>query len=238
MLFRSEYLTDNPDVYELLGGEKLMKVSEDEEAANEEAIRRLTGYIPILPIKQQEEVYEELISRYNELLERENAMGTNKLEAKALPLNAETISREPVTKDKGGDSIFSQPAYMERVEVDRTVKPFSKAEVLELVDKNLDGKSRAEKNGEMRNSLQERTRAFVSDKVEKMKAAETDPIKIENFKADMSAMYAKMKTILDTYRLGDQVSIKDQNNIFTYGVVTNITNAKRSEEHTSELQSH
>jgi hypothetical protein len=223
-----EYLADNPDVYESLGGEKLMNISEDEEAANEAAVRKFTGYIPILPIKQQEEVYEELVGRYNELLERENAMGTNKLEAKALPLNAETISREPVTKDKGADSIFSQPAYMERVEVDRTVKPFSKVEVLEMVDKNLDGKSRAEKNGEMRNSLQERTRAFVNEKVEKMKESETDPVKIENFKADMSAMYAKMKTVLDTYRLGDQVSIKDQNNIFTYGVITNITNAKKT----------
>ena len=104
-----EFLTDNPDIHEALGGDKLLKIEEGQEGL-EADIRRFTGYIPILPIKQQEEVYKDLVDRYNELLARENAMGTNKLEAKALPLNAETISREAVTQDKGEPSIFAQPA--------------------------------------------------------------------------------------------------------------------------------
>jgi hypothetical protein len=92
-----EYLRDNPEVYEDLGGKRIISLVDDPTEANEDDIRKLTGYIPILPIKQQEEIYKDLVERYNDLVTREESMGTNKLEAKAADLDAKTISSEPVS---------------------------------------------------------------------------------------------------------------------------------------------
>jgi len=58
-----EYLRDNPEVHEAIGGKKVVDLIEDPTDAKEDDIRRLTGYIPILPIKEQEEIYKDLIDR-------------------------------------------------------------------------------------------------------------------------------------------------------------------------------
>ena len=92
----AEYLEDNPDVYEQLGGKETIKAIPKPEAATEDFIRKLTGVIPTLPLETQEKVYKDLTERYNELIERENSMGTNKLEAKALDLDAKTIASAPL----------------------------------------------------------------------------------------------------------------------------------------------
>jgi hypothetical protein len=70
-----EFLSDNPDLHQTLGGQKGLNIADSVEQAKEDDIRRLTGYLPVLPIAQQEQIYADLISRYNELIERENSIG-------------------------------------------------------------------------------------------------------------------------------------------------------------------
>lgn len=218
-----EYLRDNPDVYQDLGGEKILQIKENAEEAGEEDIRKLTGYIPILPIKQQEEVYKDLIERYKDLIEREDSMGTNKLEAKAMDLDAQTISSKPITEDKGDPSLFAQPAYMERVDVKRTVKPYSKAEVMEQSEENLKGKSAYDFGIEMLKDLKARSADFGRAQVATMEASpDPDPIKIENFKSQLQSQYNHASTIIKTFPIGTPVSIKNSNGVFIYGVVTDI----------------
>ena len=221
-----DFLKDNPDVNETLGD--IIDVLEDSTEGKVEDIAKLTGYIPVLPLAQQEQVYNELIDRYNELLERENSMGTNKLEAKAVDLDAETISSEPVTEAKEEESIFAEPAYMEQVDVKRTVKPYSSAEVDAMIKENLGDKSAAQLNKDYIVDLRSRNDAFVDKKMEEMREAGADPVKTDATRSQLVLLNDKINSVLRNYAVGDSISVKDTNGIINYGVITAIDNAKRT----------
>jgi hypothetical protein len=215
-----EYLFDNPDVYQAIG--EVVELVEDPTEGDEADIRKLTGYIPILPIKQQEEIYKDLIERYNDLIEREDSMGSNKLEAKAMDLDAQTVSSKPITEDKGDPSIFAQPAYMEQVDVKRTVKPYSKQDVQDQVKENLDGKTASEYANDLFRGVAEKVKTYGESRVAEAEAAGADPVKITGIKVQLNSDIQKVKTILDTYRVGTPVAIKNKNGVFIYGVVADI----------------
>ena len=223
----TEFLRDNPEVYQALGGKKVIDLSDDPSEASEEDIRKVTGYIPILPIKQQEEIYKDLVERYKDLIEREDSMGTNKLESKAVDLDAKTIESKQITEDKqnesGSQSVFAKPAMMERVDVKRTVKPYSQDDVKEQIKDNLKGLSTVQASNQMLTALRERTANFGKEQVSAMESAkEPDPVKIENFKSQLNAQFNHAKTVGQTFPVGTPVSIKNTNGVFVYGVVTNI----------------
>lgn len=217
-----EFLADNPDVHEALGGNKVLELMEDTTEATEDHIRKLTGYIPILPIKQQETVYADLIDRYNELIARENSMGTNKLEAKALDLDAKTITSETVTPQKEGDSEFAKPAFMEQVDVKRTVKPYTKAEVEAQVAESLKGKSAQQVANDLLTGLNEKAKAFLDDETAKLKATEADNVTIERKLGQYTMMVSLIRTVLNNHKIGDSVSITDASGNITYAVITDM----------------
>jgi len=224
-----EYLRDNPEIYEAIGGKYIVDLVEDSTEADENDIRRLTGYIPILPIEQQEEVYKDIIERYNDLIVREDSMGTNKLEAKASDLDAITLSSKAITEDKGDPSVFAQPAYMEQVDVKRTVKPYSKVEVQQMVKDNLDGKSASESSSAAWHDLSDRSKAFNAAEVARMEGSlEPDPIKIEKFKSQLNAQYTHAKSVLTNYPIGTPLLIKNSKGLLVKGVVVNIENKRKT----------
>lgn len=218
-----EYLRDNREVYELVGGNRLFELAADPQEGTEDEIRKFTGYLPILPIKMQEEIYKDLIERYNDLVQREDSMGTNKLEAKAFDLGAKTVSSTQITEGKEDPSVFAQPAFMEKVDVKRTVKPFSKEEVQKQVDDSLMGMTAAEASDLMIRKMKERATEYDRAVVKEMESVEKpDPVKIEKFKASLNSQYDHAKTIAREYPIGTPVSIKNTNGVFLYGVVTNV----------------
>ena len=215
-----EYLRDNPDVYEALGGNKIVQIKEDPTEADEADIRRLTGYIPILPIKQQEEIYKDIVDRYNDLIEREDSMGTNKLESKPMDLDAETLSSKPITEDKGEQSVFAQPAMMERVDVKRTVKPYSKEEVQDMVKEN---RAKQDSNDKLLwATIETKARAFGDKQIGDMLSKEADPVRVTAFQNQLQTQLSHVKTVLLNYPIGSQISVKNNNGVFVYGVVTDL----------------
>jgi hypothetical protein len=216
-----EFLNDNPEIYEALGGKKLLEISDDPSEADEEDIRKLTGYIPILPIKEQEEIYKDLVERYNDLLERENSMGTNKLEAKAVDLDAETLSSTPITESKG-DSLFARPAFMEQIDVKRTVKPYSKAEVKQIIDENLGNVSGRQIGNEQNGVLSGAMKDFIEQKKAELKESEADEVKTNKTLDQLRLNENHIKTILRAYPIGTAISVKNNQGVFVYGVITNV----------------
>lgn len=219
-----EYVRDNPDMLEALGGSKVVKLSEESEDGTEEDIRKFTGYIPILPIKQQEEIYADLIDRYNELIERENALGTNKLEAKAVDLDAKTLSSTQITENKGVQSVFAEPANMEQVDVKRSVRPLSSAEVTKLIDERLDGKQASAVANEIKADLKTRASEFALARIKQFTDAGMDEITLGRQKEFLNATYNNTKNILDNYTIGDKISVSDKEGYRMYGVITDISN--------------
>jgi hypothetical protein len=221
-----EYLRDNPDVSEAIGDRVDLK--EDSTEGTEEDIRKFTGYIPILPIKQQEEIYKDLIDRYNDLIESENNLGTNKLEAKAMDLDAETITTVPITEHKGGTSVFAEPANMERIDIKRTVKPYTSEEVKADIKENLDGKTALELAREKNKDLFDRTKVYRDERVAKAKEDNADEVRLNTIDQQINTAYNHVRTINETYRIGDAVSVKDSKGVFVYGVITNTNSSNRT----------
>jgi hypothetical protein len=222
----AEFLMDNPDVHAELGGQDRLEVPDKVEEADDELIRKLTGYIPILPIKQQEEIYADLTQRYNDLIAREDAMGTNKLEAKALNLGAKTLSSEQVTAQREGDagSRFAEPAHMEKVDVARTVKPMSSAEVEAAIAQSLGGQTALKMRVDMIRDLSARTAIYVQALRAKLEAADTDPLKIQRQVDTVGMQKNLVEETLRNYGVGDQVTVLDSMQVPTYGIITSIAN--------------
>ena len=124
-------MESNPDLHALLGYP--LKDSEKKEGLErEDAMRKVTGRIPLLPIAQQEQAYEDLIDEYNYTLQQAEAMGENALEAKTLNLDAETTKTQTLVPGSG-QSLFEQAANLEKIRSNRQGKPFTSSEVLEKV---------------------------------------------------------------------------------------------------------
>jgi hypothetical protein len=215
-----EYLRDNQDVYEALGGKAIVQIKEDPAESEEADIRKLTGYIPILPIKQQEEIYKDLVDRYNDLIEREDSMGTNKLESKPMDLDAKTLSSQQITESKGEQSVFAQPAMMERVDIKRTVKPLSRDEVQEMVSEN---RVKYDQNPQYKlDAIDAKARAYADKQTGELMAKEADPVRVANMQQQLQSQLTHIRTVLTNYQIGTPISVKNTNGVFVYGVVTNI----------------
>lgn len=221
-----EYLLDNPEVYHKLGGADMMTLSQDE--ASEDDIRKLTGYIPLLPIKMQEKVYGELVARYKELIQRETELGTNKLEARAIDLDAETLASEVADPGKPENkSLFSAPVVMERVSVKRTSKPLTREQVEKVVSNRLGGVPAHAISRDMQNDLREKTGEYIKKVVAERTERGDEEAKIEAAVDVIRGMLAIANDKISSYRIGTSHQINLDGQIF-YGIVTDVKHHDRA----------
>jgi len=134
-LIAKQWLADNSDVIGLLGGIDLPEKKEAD-PTEDGAMRKLTGRIPLLPIDEQERVYDELESRYADYIEQLEAMGGNALEAKALDLDAKVVESSTMVEGKGGESPFAAPVVLSIYDVRRLGKPMSAKSVVDRLAKD------------------------------------------------------------------------------------------------------
>ena len=97
-----EYLRDNVEIYEKmgaplkkggLGGGRVQASELDEYKPQEDDARKVTGYVALLTTKEQEEFYDDVVRRYNELIKYLNDTGSNDLKITVMPLRAKTIEK-------------------------------------------------------------------------------------------------------------------------------------------------
>ena len=140
-----EYLRDNPDIYEKMGsplkkgGDKggTVSLSElDEYKPQEEDALKITGRVALLATQEQEEFYDDVVRRYNELIKYLNDTGNNDLKITVMPLRAKTLTRRVSSEgiDPTGDNPFAQNSYVERVEMDVLRKPMKASEVRKTIE--------------------------------------------------------------------------------------------------------
>jgi hypothetical protein len=138
-------VAENPELNRALGNP--VGIKENGSPDIEDAMRKITGRIPLLPLAEQEELYQNLESGYKALLEQMRAAGENALEAQTMDLQAKTInSREVVPKKEGGEgSPFAEPVSAQTMSVKRLGKPFKSDEVINMVLSALGEKEDATK---------------------------------------------------------------------------------------------
>lgn len=136
-----EYLADHPALSAILG-------VKPDEADADKLISRTTGRLSVLSVKEnipvtfagaadelpsQERFYEELTDRFTERLEQLKALGENPLEATHMDLQATLLTRGTLTPEKGGDSVFARSAFLDKMEVNRLVKPLTPRQLVRRV---------------------------------------------------------------------------------------------------------
>lgn len=141
-----EYLRDNPEVYEKMGaplkkgglGSGKVQANElDEYKPQDDDARKITGYVALLSTKEQEDFYNDVVKRYNDLIQYLNDTGSNDLKINVMPLRAKTIEKRVSSEgiDPNGTNPFAQNAYVEKVEMDVLRKPMKAEEVRKTIDK-------------------------------------------------------------------------------------------------------
>ena len=122
-----QVMDENPELSKKLGS----PVKED----GEDAMRKVTGRIPLLPVKEQEQLYALLESEYNDLIAQLEAMSGTGLEAKSLPLDARLLDEVEIVpaKDVGKDTPFAGAARIGTYDVKKLGKPWPSAKVKEMV---------------------------------------------------------------------------------------------------------
>jgi predicted RNA methylase len=138
----AQLMEDNPDWHRKMGS----PLKNDESGSGlerEEAIRKLTGRIPLLTIAEQETLYDLIESEYLALIDEKDRMGENALEAKTLPLEAKVKKVVPVTQGRGGTSPFAQGAQGEIVDVKKLGKPYTSVELVERIRLSLEAQEGA-----------------------------------------------------------------------------------------------
>ena len=146
-----EYLRDNPDIYDKMGrplkknGENggTVSIAElDEYKPQEDDARKITGYVALLTTKEQEEFYDDVVRRYNELIKYLNDTGNNDLKITVMPLRAKTLTKRVSSEgiDPTGANTFAQNSYVEQVEMDVLRKPMKAAEIRKTIEQVNKGK--------------------------------------------------------------------------------------------------
>jgi hypothetical protein len=135
------FLNDNPEMMARLGNP--VKHTDAGGLVREDAMRKLTGRIPLLPLKQQEEIYQTLENEYKSLMDQLNASGENSLEAKTLDLKAQTLEyTEVVPKKNDSGSPFAAPVIIHKARVVSQGKSMTPKEVIgKILDKIGDDES-------------------------------------------------------------------------------------------------
>jgi hypothetical protein len=178
----------------------------------EDAVRIVTGRIPILPLVQQVELYERLESEYTELMASLEASGQSALEAKTLALDAKAVSTEELTaaKDVGSASPFAGASHLGVFDVKMLGKPYTSEQVRALVDRGKESVPDLDAViDEARDWVEEKKKALVNDEA---RAALEDRVG-ENLQV--------VRRIYTTFPVGSTLVgwIGDDN---FYGVVTRV----------------
>ena len=135
----TDIMRDDPDLNERLFNP--ISVSEYATEPVENAAAKVTGCLPILPVAEQEEFYQQLDMEYQATLDRYKAMGENPLEATGINLDARTLaSVEVVAEAVGVDSAFARGITAEVVDVLVQSKPKTQLEVINDVRQTLEMK--------------------------------------------------------------------------------------------------
>jgi len=132
-----------------------------DELSKEGAARKVSGRIPLLTLAEQADLYDRIENEYADFLAQKEAMGENPLEAKTEDFKAETLSKEVLTEGIPG-SPFSEPAYIEKVKIRRTVKPYTSAEVSKMVRENL-GLSESASEADVRQAAGAKVSRFINE---------------------------------------------------------------------------
>lgn len=207
-----QVLRDNPEFNKKLGN----PIKEASDIEN--AMQKVTGRIPVLPIKEQEQLYALLEQEYADTIAMAEAMGGTGLEAQALPLDAKLVSSIELTPKKDGvdaESAFTEASNLQEFDVKVLGKPYTAKKVHELVAQGVVGHE----------GLSDALHADAESFVEKRAAKMEDEERRGDFIARAEENLHAIDDALFRFEPGTQVSLLGRDGPMD-GVVTRISRKK------------
>ncbi|KPQ32873.1 MAG: methyltransferase domain-containing protein [Phormidesmis priestleyi Ana] len=235
----TDIMRDDPDLSERLFNP--ISVSEYATEPVDNAAAKVTGCLPILPVAEQEEFYQQLDMEYQATLDRYKAMGENPLEATGINLDARTLaSVEVVAEAVGVDSAFARGITAEVVDVLVQSKPKSQLEVINDVRQSLEMKpvrlvedhdqSAADVAAtalvnRLCQQTEQITERYLAEKKLQYTQQEPDPEKLQG-KIDklLERSDKQLATLskIKRFRPGQSVRMTANNGRIFYGVISNV----------------
>lgn len=116
-------------------GYPLRRLDDGGRLDHDSAARKVTGRIAMLSVAEQARVYADLVAEYESARRLAERRGENLMEARALDLRARPVSRAPIpeTGKADGRHVFDQPAWLEKLDVERLDRPYRWSYVQELL---------------------------------------------------------------------------------------------------------
>ncbi len=204
-----QVLRDNPEFNKKLGN----PIKEASDIEN--AMQKVTGRIPVLSVKEQEQLYALLEQEYADTIAMAEAMGGTGLEAQALPLDAKLVSSIELTPKKDGvdtESAFTEASNLQEFDVKVLGKPYTAKKVHELVAQGVVG------HEGLSDALHADAKSFVEKRAAKMEDEERRGDLIARAEENLHAI----DDALFRFEPGTQGSLLGKNGSMD-GVVTRIT---------------
>ena len=176
---------------------------------------KMTGRIPLLGVKRQEEIYERLESLYRAAVELADANGTNGLDSRTKELDARKLRSLQLTEAKSGEAgPFAAPAHVGEYDVKVLGRPFRAEEVRGHIAEN--------KTPDL-DELWEKRVEYLKKRVEgkEGKAAEAERKRVDD-------QWRHVREIIASFPVGAKVSLVGEGNSLE-GFVTGILFTDRKE---------
>ncbi|NEP56500.1 MAG: DEAD/DEAH box helicase family protein [Symploca sp. SIO2G7] len=228
----ADIMTAYPTVHEQLGF-PLKKA--DEGLETEDAVRKVTGRLPLLPLAEQEHIYDLIEHEYRDLVAQQTALGESILEAQSLDLDAQTVAKMKVEPaDPGSTSPFTGAVYLEVVDAKTQRKPYTTLEAVNKVRQNLDlsALKRLPKDydfGELENLGQDQTKTLLTsldEQVEQYKThleATVKPAAFERAIRNLEYQLPFVRQALTEFPVGTTVRLRTNRSDQTlFGVVNRV----------------
>lgn len=155
-----DYMTENSELNKKLDDPLKLNAPESEKIIDG-AAHKVSGRVAVLSTKEQEDFYNDISELYDGLIDLLKQQGQYDLEVEAMDLDAEIQNMDTVIVGKGGFSSFGSDTVLEKVSANVLKKPYSKAELEELLRENI-------KNGDpfvMQRQLVDEFEEFVSKRI-------------------------------------------------------------------------
>lgn len=165
-----EYLGENPAINALLDDPLHLENSSADSSdysLTEEAAHKVSGRVAVLSTRMQQEFYNEISQRYTDYVEYLQQIGDYDLEVEAMNLQAEAVRSRIVKMGNGSDSAFGHDSVLETVQANVLKKPFTAAELDNLLTESVQGR-------EPQDITRELTEAFETFMQQRLQAEQAE----------------------------------------------------------------
>jgi hypothetical protein len=238
-------MAEYPEVNEKL--DFPITVSEDIDSAEEGAIAKVTGRLPLLSVAEQEQFYELLEGEYDEFVTQQKALGNNILEAEAVDLDMRPLmGADVIPKQADLDSAFAGGVRAEIADVKSQSRPKTQLEVINEIRESLDLdpvesledndiEALMEAGAEHSDGLLERAKRaseiYASEQTQQLRQKfskpETQTNAIDRMQARLNRQSRTLEQLED-FPLGSTVRMATDKERVHYGAVTGIQKRGRS----------